>query len=71
MKDIRIICNVFRNIKKIKYPDYQAMTHVHRHYKIHQAAVNANKHKIHRHNKIDLHQAAVTANKHKISILQM
>ena len=26
MKDIWIICNVFRNIKKIKYSDFQAMT---------------------------------------------
>ena len=28
MKDIWIICNVFRNIKKIKYPDFQAMTRI-------------------------------------------
>ena len=27
MKDIRIISNVLENIKKIKYPDFQAMTY--------------------------------------------
>ena len=26
MKDIQIICNVLEILKKIKYPDFQAMT---------------------------------------------
>ena len=28
MKDIRIICNVLEIYKKIKYPDFQAMTYL-------------------------------------------